>query len=69
MRDHRGNGKIESLVRTINERLRTNKNIVLKKDKSGLSEILYALGMGEKQKEKCHSKNCTAGNRTLGKPI
>ena len=48
MRDHRGNGKIERLIRTINERLRTNKNIVLKKDKSGLSEILYALRMGEK---------------------
>ena len=48
MRDHRGNGKIERLIRTINERLRTNKNIVLKKDKSGLSEILYALRMGQK---------------------
>ena len=48
VRDHRGNGKIERLIRTINERLRTNKNIVLKKDNSGLSEISYALRMGEK---------------------
>ena len=48
MRDHRGNGKIERLIRTINERLTTNKNIVLKRDKSGLSEILYALRMGKK---------------------
>ena len=43
VRDHRGNGKIERLIRTLNERLRTNRNIILKKDKSGLSEILYAL--------------------------
>ena len=48
VRDHRGNGKIERLIRTLNERLRTNKNIILKRDKSGLSEILYALRMGKK---------------------
>ena len=48
IRDHRGNGKIERLIRTINERLRTNKNIVLKREKSGLSEILYALRTGQK---------------------
>ena len=48
MRDHRGNGKIERLIRTINERLRTNQNIVVKKDNSGLSEILYALRTGKK---------------------
>ena len=47
MRDHRGNGKIERLIRTINEGLRTNKNFVLKREKSGLSEILYALRMGK----------------------
>ena len=63
VRDHRGNGKIERLIRTINERLRTNKNIVLKKDKSGLSEILYALRMGEKADGTSPSKNCTAENR------
>ena len=48
VRDHRGNGKIERLIRTLNERLRTNRNIILKRDKSGLSEILYALRMGKK---------------------
>ena len=47
VRDHRGNGKIERLIRTINERLRTNKNS-LKREKSGLSEILYALRTGRK---------------------
>ena len=47
VRDHRGNGKIERLIRTLNERLR-NRNIILKRDKSGLSEILYALRMGKK---------------------
>ena len=29
--DHRGNGKVERLIRTINERLRTNKRIILDK--------------------------------------
>ena len=48
VRDHRGNGKIERLIRTINERLRTNKNIVPKREKSRLSEILYALRTGQK---------------------
>ena len=48
VRDHRGSSKIELLIRTVNERLRTNKNIILKRDKSGLSEILYALRMGQK---------------------
>ena len=48
VRDQRGNGKIERLIRTLNERLRTNRNIILKKDKSGLSEILHALRMGKK---------------------
>ena len=36
------------MIRTINERLRTNKSIVLKREKSGLSEILYALRTGQK---------------------
>ena len=43
IRDHRGNGKVERLIRTINERLRTNKQVILTKDKTGLSEILYSL--------------------------
>ena len=49
IRDHRGNGKIERLIRTINERLRANKNIVLTKDKTGLSEILYSLRISKKK--------------------
>ena len=57
MRDPWENGKIERLIRTINERLRTNKNIVLKKDKSGLSKILYALRMGEKADGKSPFEN------------
>ena len=42
IKDHSGNGKLERLIRTINERLRTNKQIVLKRDNSGLSEIQFA---------------------------
>ena len=49
VRDHRGNGKIERLVRTINERLRANKQIVVTKDQSGLSKLLYALRTSEKK--------------------
>ena len=39
-RDHRGNGKIARYIRTINERLRTDEQIVLKRVKLGLSEKL-----------------------------
>ena len=49
VRDHRGNGKIERLIRTINERLRTNKQMIVTKDQSGLSEILYALRVNKKK--------------------
>ena len=52
IRDHRGNGKIERLMRTINERLRANKQIVLSKDKSRLSEILYSLRVSKKKEGK-----------------
>ena len=45
IRHHRGNGKIERLIRTINERLRTNNKIIVSKDSSGISEILFALRM------------------------
>ena len=48
IRDHRGNGKTERLIRTINDRLRTNRQIILSKDKSGLSEILYSLRICKK---------------------
>ena len=36
---------MEKLIRTMNERLRTNKEMVIRKDKSRLSEILLALRM------------------------
>ena len=49
VRDHNGNGKIERLIRTINERLRANKRIILTKDQSGLSEILYALRISKRK--------------------
>ena len=43
VRNHRGNGKVERMIRTINERLRTKKNILVSKEKSGISNILFAL--------------------------
>ena len=43
IRDHRGNGKVERMIRTLNERLRTNRKIVVEKNTSGLSNILFAL--------------------------
>ena len=43
IRDHRGNGKVERMMRTLNERLRTNRKIVVQNDTSGLSNILFAL--------------------------
>ena len=43
IRDHRGNGKVERTIRTLNERLRTNRKIVVEKDTSALSIILFAL--------------------------
>ena len=43
IRDHRGNGKVERVIRTIIESLRTDKEIVLAKKNVGLSRILFAL--------------------------
>ena len=43
IREHRGNGKIERCIRTLTERLRTYKRILLEKDNTGLSENLSAL--------------------------
>ena len=42
IRDHKGNGKIEGLKRTINKMLRTNKEMG-RADDSCLSEFLFAL--------------------------
>ena len=43
IRYHRGNGKIERLIRTLNERLRADKTIILNKGTTGLSRLLFAL--------------------------
>ena len=51
--DHKGNGKVERLIRTINERMRANKNIILEKDNTGLSEMLYALRGAKRQNKPC----------------
>ena len=51
IRDHRRNGKIERLIRTINEQLQASKQIYLSKDKMGLSEILYSLRISKKRTE------------------
>ena len=45
IKDHRSMVKIKLLIRMINERLHTDKKIITTKDKSGLSEILFALRM------------------------
>ena len=52
VRDHWGHGKIRQLIRTINERLRTDKKIVVSNDKSGISEIKFALRMNPSAKRK-----------------
>ena len=64
IRNHRGNGKIERLIRTINERLRTNKKIV-SQDKSGLSEILFALRINPSVKKSRHTNAIRDRNRIL----
>ena len=48
VKDHRGNGKVERLIRTINERLRASKEVFLAKDYTGLSDILFALRTAKK---------------------
>ena len=62
VRDHRGNGKIERLIRTINERLRTNKQIVVQRDNSGLSKILFALRMYPTKMGNRHTRNTLVRN-------
>ena len=39
---------MERMIRTLNERLRANKEVFLTKDHSGLSEILFALRIAKK---------------------
>ena len=43
VRDHKGNGKVERMVRTFNERLRTNTKVLYSKENSGISNILFEL--------------------------
>ena len=43
IRDHRGNGKIERLNRTLNERLRADKTIITERGNTGLARLLFAL--------------------------
>ena len=43
VRDHRGNGKIERLIKTLNERLRADKTIVTEQGNAGLARLLFAL--------------------------
>ena len=43
VRDHRGNGKVERLIRTINERIRADKSIVLEKGNRKLARTLFAI--------------------------
>ena len=43
IRDHRRNGKVGRMIRTVNERLRTNRNLVVKKNTTGMSNIFFAL--------------------------
>ena len=42
-RDHRGNEKIERLIRTLNERLRADKTIITERGNAGLARLLFAL--------------------------
>ena len=62
IKDHKGNGKIERLIRTINERFRTNKEVVIKRGKSGLSEILFALRMNPSAKKNPRTKDIPEKN-------
>ena len=43
IRDHRGNGKVERLIRTINERISAEKTINTEKGNAGLNRLLFAL--------------------------
>ena len=36
-------GKVERMIRMVNERLRTNRNIIVQRDTTGISNILFAL--------------------------
>ena len=41
--DHRGNGKVERMIRTVNKRPGTNRKIVVQWDTTGISNILFQI--------------------------
>ena len=43
VKDHRGNEKVERTIKTVNERLRTQKKVILERRISGLSTSLFAI--------------------------
>ena len=43
IRDHRGNGRVERMVRTVNERLRSDEEIVQSQENAGLSIVFFAV--------------------------
>ena len=50
VRDHSGNGKVERMIRAINERLRKNHKIVIERNKNGIFDILFVLRTGKSTK-------------------
>ena len=64
VRDHRGNGNVERMIRTINERLRTNKKIVVESGKNEISNILFAL-RSEKDGKSAFEKHMDRKPNTL----
>ena len=42
IRDYRGNGKVERMIRAVNQRLRTNRKIIVQRDTTGLSNTFFA---------------------------
>ena len=68
--DNRGSGKIERQTNTINEILRTNNKIIVSKDNSGISEILFALRMYPSANRKlAYEKNTGREPNTIKKLI
>ena len=43
IKDHRGNGKVERMIKTLNKRLRVDNKVVLERENKSLSRILFTL--------------------------
>ena len=60
LKDHRGNGKVERMIGTINERLRVDNRVVLEGKNKNLSRIFFAvrteIGKYGKSAFECHKK-------------